>query len=123
TTPRCRSAGVRLSKAWRAPRSLKEPVRWRSSRFSHTRAPPARASAGASCTGVRRTPPQSRRAAATTSSRVREGVFMEKQKSPERQAQGFGREWVFEFEIYTATRRRPEKGRIIIAAIIIERWL
>jgi hypothetical protein len=48
----------------------------------------------------------------------------EKQKALSSDAQGFGNSWdVLSVEVYTATRRRPEKGRIIMTAIIMARRL
>ena len=50
-----------------APRSLTEPVSWRFSILSHTRAPEPPARAGENSTGVRRTRPRKSSAAAVTS--------------------------------------------------------
>lgn len=47
---------------------------------------------------------------------------MEKQKALSGIAQGYGKESGCSF-VYTATRRRPERGRMIIAAMMMARRL
>jgi hypothetical protein len=65
-TPRARSSGVSDESLLRTPRTLNDPVRWKSSAFSQTRSPSVREPK----VGVRCTRPRIRSAAASTSSRV-----------------------------------------------------
>src|SRR5437764_237647 len=78
--------------------------------------------AGAMRHGVRRSPVARRQRAASTSAKRRMGVvFMaekEKQKALSVSAQGFGKSDLFD-SVYPVTRRRPDSGRIIMAAIIV----
>src|SRR5690606_8503304 len=99
-TPRAFSAPSSESNAFRAPRSLNEPVRCKSSRFSQIVRPVISESTGAIGHGVRRSPCRIRRRAASTSARLREDCelgFMdgqlefEKQKALSGEAQGFGK--------------------------------
>ena len=70
TTPAARSASVRLAIRLKAPRILKEPVRWRFSALSQTGRPDRRRSVSEEMTGVSRATPCSRLRASWISASV-----------------------------------------------------
>src|SRR6202035_5700146 len=69
-TPRARSSSDNSASRFAAPRSLNAPVTWRFSSFSTTSAPVAEETASLVTAGVRRTRPETRFAAASTSASV-----------------------------------------------------
>src|SRR4051794_7905607 len=70
TTPATRSASLSVAILFSAPRSLKEPVRWRFSALSRISRPAIREKVSEPNTGVSRTTPTMRARAASTSARV-----------------------------------------------------